>query len=506
MLQKLQTAPHDRASEAQWSKLFTENGEHRAQRFGLSIPRLEYLIFAAVGVLILVALTYPTGGAIVALAIVAAVVLPWAIYYTSRHVGGLLIVLVVIEAFAASYFASNSDNQIGAIVRYPLNLLFVLPFIPAVWKSGILRQGGFRDYSIYLIWALFSVSYSILPAVSLARAFAAILPFLALCAIVSEVKRENDARRFMGVLLAGCGIVVAANFLYILINPGLAWQLEPESGMLRFDGFLTEPNEIGNLTMATVCAGYGYWPVAKGWKKGLAAAAMLGSLVQCGMADSRTPIVAIVIGCAVYLVFKYRVKGVFGVVALYAIFYAIAHLLPGMHEYVDRGDVASFTGRQVAWDWGIHSIKQSPIVGYGYEVEGQILLSPYFQGWDAVWGLGYHSSLHNGYVSRAVSLGIPALLFWLFFILRPMVSCFLPNRDPWKLRWLVPLALVPMLILETTESVVDFRSFAGVMMALVWALLERERLFAREQAAERAKVADESRTPIERAFQTGNAS
>ena len=86
-----------------------------------------------------------------------------------------------------------------------------------------------------------------------------------------------------------------------------------------------------------------------------------------------------------------------------------------------------------------------------------------------------------------------------------MVSCFLPNGDPWKLRWLVPLALVPMLILETTESVVDFRSFAGVMMALVWVMLERERLFAREQAAMRAKVADESRTPIERAFQTGLA-
>ena len=71
---------------------------------------------------------------------------------------------------------------------------------------------------------------------------------------------------------------------------------------------------------------------------------------------------------------------------------------------------------------------------------------------------------------------------------------------------MAPLALLPMLILETTESVVDFRSFAGLMMAVVWAMLERERLFVREQAAARAKAADESRTPIERAFQTGNAS
>src|ERR1700693_567944 len=173
MLQKLQTAPRDRASDAQWSKLFSENGNRRAQNFRLSIPRLEYLIAAAAGLLILVSLIYPTGGAIVSLAIVAAVFLLWAISYTSRHVNGLLIVLVLIEAFAASYFAASSDQKLGALVRYPLGLLFILPFVPSLRKSGILRQGGFRDYSIYLIWALVSVSYSILPAVSAARAFAA---------------------------------------------------------------------------------------------------------------------------------------------------------------------------------------------------------------------------------------------------------------------------------------------------------------------------------------------
>ena len=505
-MQKLQTVPQGRTVEAQWSRVLADSDYQRGHNFWRSIPRLEYLLPAAAGVLILALLTHPEAAWIVGLAIVAAVTLPYAVSYTSRHVSGLLVVLMLIELIAASIFASSSDHKIGAIIRYPLNLLFVLPFIPALWRSGILRQGGFRDCAIYLTWALFSVSYSILPTVSLARAFAAILAFLVFCAIASEVRSADDARRMMGVLLAACGVAVAVNFLAILIRPGEAWQPDTESGMLRFVGFLTEPNELGNLTLATVGAGYGYWPVAKGWKKGLAAAAILGSLLQGVMADSRTPLIAIAIGCAVYLLLKYRAKGVIGIVAMYLVFYAVAHAVPSMHEYIDRGDVESFTGRQVAWDFGVRSIKESPLLGYGYEVEGQILTSPYFQGWDAVWGMGYQSSLHNGYISRAVSLGIPALLFWLFFMVRPMVSCFLPNGDPWKLRWLVPLALVPMLILETTESVVDFRSFAGVMLGLVWAMLERERLFAQAQAAARARVVEESKAPIVRALQGRHAS
>jgi O-antigen ligase len=233
---------------------------------------------------------------------------------------------------------------------------------------------------------------------------------------------------------------------------------------------------------------------------------MLSALVLGAMADSRSPIIGIAIGGAVYLVWQYRVRGVIAVAALFAIFYTSAHAIPGMRGYLDRGDVASFTGRQVAWDFAVQSVKESPIVGYGYEVEGQILNNHYFPGWDEVWNLGYKSSLHDGFVSRAVSIGIPALLFWLFFTLRPVVACFIPGRDPWKLRSIAAMAVLPVLILNFTESVVDFRSFAGLLIAVGWSMLECERLYAREQAAARAKVVEASRTPIVRALQAAHAS
>ena len=64
--------------------------------------------------------------------------------------------------------------------------------------------------------------------------------------------------------------------------------------------------------------------------------------------------------------------------------------------------------------------------------------------------------------------------------------------------------MLPVLILNFTESVVDFRSFAGVMLALAWAMLERERLFAREQAAARTIATEALKTPIVRALQGGH--
>jgi hypothetical protein len=50
-----------------------------------------------------------------------------------------------------------------------------------------------------------------------------------------------------------------------------------------------------------------------------------------------------------------------------------------MRDYVNRRDVASFTGRQVAWDFANRSIKESPLLGYGYEVEGQYFVVSIFR-------------------------------------------------------------------------------------------------------------------------------
>jgi O-antigen ligase len=221
------------------------------------------------------------------------------------------------------------------------------------------------------------------------------------------------------------------------------------------------------------------------------------------LADSRSPLLGVAFGGALYVMWRWRLRGIFGVVALIALFCAAVAAMPGTHDYLNRGDVGSFTGRQTAWDFAIRSIKERPLFGYGYEVEGQILQSQYFSGWDDLWSEGAKTSLHNGFLSRAVSMGIPALIFWFFIMIRPMLSVFRRDQDPWALKSLALLSIVPALVLNFTESVGDFRSFPGIEVCFAWALLERERLFTRADRVEREQQAQESQSPLFRALRTG---
>jgi hypothetical protein len=96
---------------------------------------------------------------------------------------------------------------------------FCLPVSLLVWRSGILRQGGFRDYSLYLLWAQVSVIYSLLPSVSIERVLAILLPFLPICAIAISIRCEDDARCAMGVLFACCGILVLVDLIALIAIP-----------------------------------------------------------------------------------------------------------------------------------------------------------------------------------------------------------------------------------------------------------------------------------------------
>jgi O-antigen ligase len=429
---------------------------------------------AGLGLLALLMLNFP-----ILILGVAAVAGGIAIVWAARRVQGngayLLCALLLIEELSGATFLPLTNDQYF-MVRYPLLIAFCGAAVWTAFQNSEMLQGGFLDYLIYLGFGVISISYSLLPSYSTARILAAILMFMAIVRIARAVANREDIEKLLSWYLVGTGIVWLVILVSsVLMSHDVVWDVEEMTGLVRLRGIYGSPNQIGEIALATIGAGMVVWSSISGWKRALLAAQMLAAVVLAGLADSRSPFVGLAIGGLLYLVWRYRLRAVPIIVALgVGGFILVAQLNP---EYLDRGDVASLTGRTDIWKFAIEKIKQRPLIGYGFEVEGEIMKAHDFPIWWGPWEDGPRSSLHSDYLSKAVSLGIPALVFWVFFFIRPWLALMRRKDDPWNLKPLFFLIVVPILLLDFTEGTAgDCRYAVGMIATLCWALAERQRL------------------------------
>jgi O-antigen ligase len=170
----------------------------------------------------------------------------------------------------------------------------------------------------------------------------------------------------------------------------------------------------------------------------------------------------------------------FGVAATAALAVFIAgQLIPRAVLYFTRGDVATLTGRTEVMHFALRRVMDNPLLGYGFGAEGEIFRNRYFPSWEELWTQGPRIPIHNGYISRAVGVGVPAALLWLFLLLRPLVALFNRHADSYQLRKPVLLLVLPVLILYLSETLGgDCRYPAGIVITMLWAMAEKERLHA----------------------------
>jgi O-antigen ligase len=429
---------------------------------------------------------------------VAAIVGGILIVWVARRVQGdgahLLCALLLIEELSAASFLPLATEQLY-LVRYPLLIAFCAASVWTAFKNTEIWQGGFLDYLIYLGLGVISISYSILPGYSTARILAAVLMFMTIVRIAREVANREDIETLLNWYLIGTGIV----WLVILIasvtmSYDLVWDVEEMTGLVRLRGIYGSPNLIGEVALATIGVGTVMWTTTSGWKRVLLAAQMAVAVALSVLADSRSPFVGFAVGGLLYLVWRYRLRAVpiilvVGVVA----FIAVKSLDP---QYLTRGDVTSLTGRTDIWKFAIEKIKQRPLLGYGFEVEGQIMQARDFPIWWGPWDEGPRSSLHSDYLSKAVSLGVPALVFWVFFFMRPWLALLWRKDDPWNLKPLFFLVVVPILVLDLTEATGDCRYAVGMIATLSWALAERQRISSHQRPAAAVPTQTIFATPI----------
>ena len=420
-------------------------------------------------------------------ALIALAAIGWAVRYTAVHPAWLVCPLVLIDLFTGAWFLTG---PLRAVFHYGLVALFCLPLLPTAWRARTFVRGGFGLYTGYFLWAAITVTYSLAPAFSAGRLLNAVIVFGALSVIVSRVNDREDIPALLVALLLGCGIVVAVVALSTVVLPKSITWVVPTDGsgdVVRFSGIFNGPNDVGELMLVTVGCAAALWPSVGRQRRWLLAVLIAVALGAAALADSRTPFVALAVGVSCYLLWRYRARAAV-VLLLIALAGSVVHFGINADGYLARGNVGTLTGRTEIWDFAVGQIERRPITGYGYEVAGAIFDSRYFPLWWGPWDEGPHSSLHDGYIDRAIGVGLPATLLWLFIVLRPWYDVLRRPDDRWGLKRMAFFMVIPMLIHNLAEaSVGDFIGPIGLGFSLVWALAERSRMVFREQDSARRR-------------------
>ena len=289
------------------------------------------------------------------------------------------------------------------IIRYPLLFLFCVPAAIISLRTSLLWRGGFRDYLLYLGWGGVTITYSLLPGYSLARVTAAVLIFVLTIKLVSEVKDRNDMlNACLKWFLIGLGVVWIGLLATLVAVPhDLAWDDEL-LGMVRFRGFFGSPNQVGEVTLATVGAAQSSGTMRRGgrrsgwvWKwrwRSRLGRWLIRARHSWVSRSARLALRALAIPVAC----RTDLPGGRGA--------DVRHRDPGGARllHARRGLDPDRAHRRV--EIRGQKIEERPLLGWGFEVEGEILQSKYFPIWWGPWEEGPHSSLHNGYLSRAVGL------------------------------------------------------------------------------------------------------
>src|ERR1700719_838597 len=247
---------------------------------------------AAIGLLALLMLNFP----ILILGVVAvagAISIVWAARLVQGNGAHLLCALLLVEELSGASFLPLTNDQFF-MVRYPLLIAFCGAAAWTAFQNSEILQGGFLDYLIYLGLGVISISYSLLPSYSTARILAAILMFMAIVRIARAVTTREDIENLLSWYLVGTGIVwVVVLISSVFMSHDVVWDVEEMTGLVRLRGIYGSPNQIGEIALATIGVGMAAWSSISGWKRALLAAQMVAAVVLAGLAESRSPFVAL---------------------------------------------------------------------------------------------------------------------------------------------------------------------------------------------------------------------
>lgn len=340
----------------------------------------------------------------------------------------LAVLLVVLSPWFSTIFVPNvssalveEEGSMGGYLRIGLLALMGGVGLFKYWELRSYHQEKLPAHIIllglFLLIALASRSYSIDQYYTTIRALSFILLFGFLLGLNSFLTDRNKVNVVLQIMFVAICICLLINLVSLVIFPGKVWAWNNSS---RFQGLSGRPNTFGTFCMVAYPILLWKYSHCKHIGKWLVAFAIVVFVLLHLLTGSRTTLLASILGVFVwFLVLKKKGPLIITVAVISVLALTALSFNPSSFE---RGDDAStLTGRPEFWKASLTLAMEKPIIGYGYGVSGKIFEDLRFYSPElSLWRGSAKTSLHNGYISEIVGLGVVGLLLSCAVLFRPL--------------------------------------------------------------------------------------
>ncbi len=369
-----------------------------------------------------------------------------------------LIFLALIFQFSTALIAllftdlNNPDYEspVARLLWYPgyaLILLLALRQLPLVARLAVFNP----LLILCVLWCGLSFIWSYDPGVTFRRSVALLITTLFGLVIAARYDWNAMVQRFAAVF----GVLAIISIILGLFFPQYGVMSEIHVGAWR--GAWVEKNYMGGaMTKGVVimmCA-FAMRP-DRGW---LWVPLGLMCFMLVILSTSKTALLITMGMIAGFIAIRiFRRFPILRIPLMYVILFGIglfATLMTTIPEemFALIGKDPTFTGRTDIWNGLIASIKQSPLLGYGYGVYWLDPLGPsYYVRLELEWGI---PSAHNGWFETWLSAGVVAvLLFTALYIMTLMLAIDRIEKGGTETYWAV-LSTVMFLLFSMSESTI----------------------------------------------------
>ncbi len=382
----------------------------------------------------------------------------------------------------------GSSNLINQVVYTTLFLLSIYSLIPK-WNDLIRLIKKEKMLSLFLLWCLISMAWSIDPFVTFKRLFRIITLFTVCTSFLLTIDSNKEILQYMkGVLY----LYVFLSIISCLVVPGA---LDPEFHTWR--GLTSQKNDLGQVSVVCILLSFSIFIRETGYAKMLAAIVTFFSVLLLFGSMSVTSISSFMFLVAIGILFSFDsifrpiglgrtvsalvILFIFSLIASFIIF--DSDILRTMTNLV--GKDITFSGRTDLWVAMFGEIAKHLYLGAGFQ---------------AFWSVSNPSVLilyesfnwlpnqaHNGYIDIINEVGLVGFSLFFIMLVRYFVNIRkLKQSNPWK--WFVIIAL----IINLQESTF-FRPghLLGGMMVFSYLILFKQLLTQTEVTQDEMYLEDE---------------